>query len=401
MKLTGAYVPYGSYWSTPFVKWQGSLAGQHPLKFAAACGKQALEAKGVDLKSLSSLVLGFTVPSKHSFYGAPWVATMMGAPELTGPTVMQACATGARCIATAASALMAGGDDAVLVVTCDRTSNGPHLYYPDPGGPGGKGEGEDWVWDNFSFDPVPKNAMIVTAENVAREAGVTRAQQDEITLMRYAQYADALKDRGAFFRRFMPWPFEVKDASGRKVLATVEGDEGIFQTTAEGLAKLKPLVPEGTVTFGTQTHPADGNAGLIVSTKDRARALSREPKVTVRLASFAQANAKKGLMGMAVAPAAKKALAEAGFSAAEVAIKTHNPFAVNDVVLSKELSRKPESFNNFGSPLVYGHPQGPTGVRATIELIEELVLKGGGRGLFVGCAAGDTAAAICLEVECG
>ena len=400
MKLTGAYVPYGSYWSTPFVKWQGSLATQHPLKLAAACGKQVFEAKGVDVKSLSSLVLGFTVPSKHSFYGAPWVAAMMGAPELTGPTVMQACATGARCLATAAAAVMAG-EEAVAVVTADRTSNGAHLYYPDPGGPGGKGEAEDWVWDNFNFDPVPKNAMVVTAENVARECGVTRAQQDELTVLRYAQYADALKDRGAFFKRYMLWPLEVKDASGKKTLATVEGDEGIFQTTPEGLAKLRPVQPEGTVTFGSQTHPADGNAGLLVATRDRARALSKEPKVEVRLASFAQASAKKGFMGLAVVPAAKKALAEAGFGANEVVLKTHNPFAVNDVVLAKELSRTPESFNHFGSPLVYGHPQGPTGVRAVIELIEELALNGGGRGLFAGCAAGDTAAALCLEVKCG
>lgn len=393
-----AYVPYGGYFCSPFVKWQGSLASQHPLKLAASCAQQALADRQIPVKSLTSLVLGFTVPSKHSFYGAPWVAAMIGAPEITGPTVMQACATSARCLATAAAQVSA--DDVVLVLAADRTSNGPHLYYPDPNGPGGKGEPEDWVWDNFSFDPVPKNAMIATAENVAREGGFGRQAQDELTARRYAQYADAQKDNSAFLKRFMLWPLEVKDPSGKKVLATVNGDEGIFPTSLESLAKLKPVLPEGTVTFGSQTHPADGNAGLVITTREHAKSLSRQPKIEIRLASFAQSNAKKGYMAQAVGPASKKALDDAGFKASEVKIKTHNPFAVNDLYLAKFLGVSAESMNNFGSSLVYGHPQGPTGLRAVMELVEELVLSGGGRGLFAGCAAGDTAAAVCIEVKC-
>ncbi|MBI5480194.1 MAG: thiolase family protein [Deltaproteobacteria bacterium] len=393
-----AYVPYGGYWSTPFVKWQGALASQHPLKLAAACAQTALAARTIDPRALTSMVLGFTVPSKHSFYGAPWVATMLGAPGITGPTIMQACATSARCIATAASQV--AGDEVVLTLAADKCSNGPHLYYPEPNGPGGKGEPEEWVWDNFNFDPVPKNAMVQTAENVAREAKIDRQAQDALTVRRYAQYADALKDNAAFHRRFMLLPLEVKDGAGKKVIATVTGDDGVFPTNAEGLAKLKPVLPEGTVTFGSQTHPADGNAGMIITTKDKAKALSRQPHVTIRLVSFAQANARKGYMAEAVVPASQKALELAGFKAKDVRIKTHNPFAVNDVLLARQLEVNADTMNNFGSSLVYGHPQGPTGLRGVIELIEELVLAGGGRGLFSGCAAGDTAAAVCLQVDC-
>ena len=79
-------------------------------------------------------------------------------------------------------------------------------------------------------------------------------------------------------------------------------------------------------------------------------------------------------------------------------IKTHNPFALNDVYLSREMGIAIDRFNNYGSSLIFGHPQGPTGTRLIIELIEELVLGGGGHGLFVGCAAGDSAAAIVLRV---
>jgi acetyl-CoA acetyltransferase len=81
------------------------------------------------------------------------------------------------------------------------------------------------------------------------------------------------------------------------------------------------------------------------------------------------------------------------------AIKTHNPFVINDIVLGRELGVDVAGMNNFGSSLVWGHPQAPTGLRAVIELIEELEMLGGGHGLFTGCAAGDSAMAVVLRVS--
>jgi acetyl-CoA acetyltransferase len=182
-------------------------------------------------------------------------------------------------------------------------------------------------------------------------------------------------------------------------VARVEGDEGVFATTAEGLARLEPVVPGGSVTFGTQTHPADGSCGILVTTRERARELSRDPRLEVQLLSCAQARTKKGFMAKATAPAARAALDRAGVKLADVgAVKTHNPFAVNDVFLGRELGLDVERFNRYGSSLIYGHPQAPTGSRAILETIEELAIGGGGYGLFVGCAAGDTAAAVVLRV---
>lgn len=80
------------------------------------------------------------------------------------------------------------------------------------------------------------------------------------------------------------------------------------------------------------------------------------------------------------------------------AIKTHNPFIVNDIVFARAFGIDVAQMNNFGCSLVWGHPQGPTGIRSVIELIEELALRGGGYGLFTGCAAGDTAMAVILHV---
>jgi acetyl-CoA acetyltransferase len=399
MLFQKAYIPYGGYWSTPFCRWQGSFAHLNAVPFAAEIAVRALQERGISPQVFNSVYLGLTVPQKHSFYGGPWLAALIGAETITGPIISQACATGTRVLASAASEVEVSGDRVMLTVTADRCSNGPHLYYPNPLGPGGRGDAEDWVWDNFGYDPVARNAMIETAENVAREAGITREEQDEMMLMRYQQYGDALKDDSAFLRRFVVMPIEVKDARGRKVLATVNGDEGVFPTTAEGLARLKPVVQGGTVTYGTQTHPADGNCGVIVTTQEKAQELSRDPKIEIQLLSYGEGRAKKGFMAQAIVPAARLALSRAGISVEDVrVIKTHNPFAVNDIYFCQKMGVKPEAMNNYGSSLVWGHPQGPTAQRLILEMIEELILVGGGYGLFVGCAAGDTGAGVVIQV---
>jgi len=81
------------------------------------------------------------------------------------------------------------------------------------------------------------------------------------------------------------------------------------------------------------------------------------------------------------------------------AVNTHNPFAINDIYFANSTGFDVEAMNNYGCSLIWGHPQGPTGLRSVIELIEELVQRGGGRGLFVGCAAGDTAMAVVVSVD--
>lgn len=399
MRFDDVFVPYGAYWTTPFCRWQGSFATTPPIPFAAECATRALAERGIPGEALDGLCLGTTIPSRSSFYGTPWLAGLMGLPGLTGPTIAQACATSVRCMAYGAAEVQLGGAGAFLVVAADRTSNGPHLYYPNPAGPGGTGEKEDWVLDNFSNDPYAGNAMIKTAENVAARAGIDKAAQDAVAALRAEQYQRALADDRAFQRRTMLSPVEVKDARGKRVLATVTTDEGVATPTAESLARQKPVLPDGTVSGGTQTFPADGNAGMVLCTRERARALSRDAAVSVQLLSVAQARVEKGFMPLANVPAVKHALADAGVGLGEVAaITTHVPFALNDVYLARTLELPPERLNRYGCSLVWGHPQAPTGLRSVMELVEELALLGGGYGLFTGCAAGDSAAALVVKV---
>jgi acetyl-CoA acetyltransferase family protein len=395
-------IPYGCYWSTPFTRWQGAFANLNAVEFAAHVAKKELARRGVPPGAFDHGVLGFSVPQKHSFYGLPWLAGMAGLGKVAGPTVMQACATGVRVLLAGVQEIETGLSSVSLTVTCDRTSNGPHLYYPNPRGPGGTGAHEDWVMDNFGCDPLGRHAMIQTAENVAKKHGIGTAEQHAVVLRREAQYRDALAGDSAFHKRFMSLPFEVPDPAFRKTAASIPGDEGINFSTAEGLAKLRPVLEGGTVTYGGQTHPADGNAAIVLATAERARELSRDPKIRVRLLGFGQSRAELAYMPEAPAPAAQRALAQAGLDIGQMdVVKTHNPFALNDVLFSRLTGFPLERMNNYGSSLVWGHPQGPMGTRAIIELIEELAQRGGGKGLVTGCAAGDSAMAVVLEVTGG
>ncbi|MCE7868892.1 thiolase family protein [bacterium CPR1] len=393
-----AHIPYGAYWSTPFARWQGALAHLPSVELAAHVAGQRLSEES--RKSIDFGVLGLTVPQKHSFYGLPWLTGMIGLERVAGPTISQACATSARCLLVASQEIASGLASCALVVACDRTSNGPHLYYPDPGGPGGTGQCENWVLDNFQCDPLGSHSMLATAEKIASRYGISTEDQHQVTLLRQEQYRQALANDSAFCKTFMPLPFEVPDRRRRKTVARLEQDEGVHDSSGEELARLKPVAPGGTVTFAGQTHPADGNAGMLVCSAEKARELARQPDISVQLMGFGQARAELAHMPLAPIEAAQRALASVDRQLSQMsAVKSHNPFAVNDIVFARETGIDLGSMNNYGCSLVYGHPQGPTGLRAVIELIEELVLRGGGWGLFHGCSAGDSAMAVVLKVD--
>lgn len=400
--MPAIHIPYGAYWCTPFARWQGSLAHLHSVEFAAHVAKKALVDRNIPLGKIDHGLLGMSIPQRGCFYGLPWLTGMIGAPHVGGPTLAQACATSARVMATAHQEISGGGAQCVLAITTDRVSNGPHIYYPNPQGPGGTGETEDWVMANFNRDPYAGCDMTFTAENCAKKWNVSSVEQHDVVLRRYQQYEDATRvtDGRSFQQRYMVLPLEVPDQRYRKTVVTLTGDEGIHPTTAEGLRKLKPVKEGGTVTFGGQTHPADGNAGMIITTAELAREFSPKGSPSITLRGFGQARVDMAWMPSAPVPAAKRALQAAGIGIKDVAaIKSHNPFAVNDVVFARELGVDVMTMNNYGCSLIWGHPQGPTGMRAVIELIEELTLKGGGWGLFQGCAAGDSAMAVIIKVE--
>lgn len=393
-------IPYGAYWSTPFAKWQGTLQHLHAGTFAAHVAKHELARREIDPTAFDFAVLGQTIVQYQSFNAAPWILSKMGMAHLAGPIVSQVCATGTRTVQMVAAEIATGMASVGLALTADRISNGPHIFYPAPAGPGGTGQSEDQTLFNMISDPIARYSMTQTAENVAAKLGISTAEQHEVVVMRGEQYRAAIAEGHAFQKRYMTLPFEVPSPDFRKVAGQLDGDEGVRISNPQDLEKLKPVAPGGTVTFGGQTHPADGSAAIVLASADKAREMSKDASIRIKIMGFGQARVDQGFMPEAPACAADVALRNAGIDINAVdCVKSHNPFAVNDIAFSRATGFPLERMNNFGCSLIWGHPQGPTATRSIIELIEELVVRGGGIGLFQGCAAGDTAMAAVIKVE--
>ncbi len=396
-----AYIPYGGYYSTPFCRWQGSMQNENSIELGAKTARRwFLEKKKIDPAIIDYLYFGITIHQLHLFYSHNWAAGMLvdNQKNLPGLLISQACTTSTTCLNLAALAVEHGAFEVGFALMADRCSNGAHTIWPNPMGPGGEVIHENWLMDNFNSDPNvrPPLKMVQTAENVAKEAGITKEEVDAVVLRRYEQYLMALANDRAFQKRYM-FPAEVKVS--KKQTKLVELDEGVTPTTAEGLAKLRPAEPGGVHSFGAQTFPADGNCGFIVTTRDKAKELSANPSVDIQIVSYGFSRVKPGFMAAAPVPAAQMALANAGMKITEMkAIKSHNPFATNDINFAKKLGIDVMKMNNFGSSLVYGHPQAPTAGRIIAEMLEEMVDLGGGYCLWTGCAAGDTGASMIFKV---
>lgn len=394
---TKAFIPYKGYYSTPFCRWQTSFANENAISLAAEVSKKWLGKKEIDVNHLDYLIFGNTIGQYHQFYASPWAAAQLGAQALPAIAISQACTTGATCINMAAMGIESGLYELPYVLTADRTSNGPHTIWPNPKGPGGEVISENWNMDNFNSDPNTGKKMAISAETVAEESGFTKEQSDALVFRRYEQYQMGLANDREFQKRYM-LPVEIHLT--RKKSMIVEEDLGITASTQEGLAALTPANPGGILSFGAQTHPADGNAGILLATRQKAQELSMDKNITIQVISYGYSRVEKAHMPAAPVPATRMALNNAGLTMKDIAvIKTHNPFTVNDLYFAKEMGIDAMQMNNYGSSLIFGHPQGPTATRLIIEGIEETVMAGGGYMLWTGCAAGDCGAALILKVS--
>jgi len=315
--LTKAFIPFKGYYSSPFSRWQGSMANENSISLGANTSRRWLESKSWDPKIFNYLILGMTVSQLHQFYSSTWAAALMGATDISAVFLSQACTTSTTCIYQAAMGVETGLYENCYTLMTDRCSNGPHTVWPNPMGPGGEVISENWLMDNFNGDPNVGLKMIETAENVAKEGGFTKEQCDDLALKRYEQYLMSLENDREFQKRYM-FP-------------------------ADG----------GVLSFGSQTHPADGNCGVIVTTKEKADELSADKTIKIQIVSYGYARVKKGYMAAAPVPAANMALENAGLKIQDIkTVKTHNPFAVNDLYMAKEMGIDPngtdaQSFNNF------------------------------------------------------
>lgn len=390
-----ARIPYGTWGSSFFPAWQTSaLAEVNIGQFAGEAMNRILGIRKVPKSQLDYLIIGSTIPWHWKFWNAPLVASCLGQ-RLPGFHVEQACATGLQAVLLAGTEVQSGSNDVVGVLTFDRTSDSPVGVFPERRAHQRTMALSD-VWDNFGFDPAAGDAMITTAGKAARKHGLDRREVEDLAYCRYEQYFQA-KDSG-FLDRFLV-PLDVLNVQGR-FLGRVDSDAGVRKLTLDSLRQMREL--DTCVTTGTQTHASDGMATLLVTTPEKARELSPRPEIDIQFVAKAEIRTHPAMMPEAPTLAVQKLLDRTGMTMDDIAVvKSHNPFAINDAILSKVLNHDWTKVNRTGCSLVWGHPQGPTLTRMLIEGLEEAVDLGGGLVMLLGCAAGDVGIAALFKVTEG
>lgn len=388
-----ARIPYGTWGTSFFPAWQTSpLAEVNIGQFAGESMARIMSKRKVRVNELDYLVIGSTVPWHWKFWNATVVAACMGH-RIPGFQMEQACATGLQAVMLAGAQVQSGASNAVGVLTFDRTSDSPVGVFPERRAYQRTMAISD-VWDNFGFDPATGQSMLCSAGQTARKYGIRKQEVDELTARRYEQYFEA---KNAGFLDRVAVPLELLNVQGRS-MGTISEDIGVKQISLDALRTMREL--DTCVTSGTQTHAADGMATLLVTNAEKARTLSPRPEVEIRFVAKAEIRTLPAFMPEAPALAVKKILEDTGLKLSDMAvIKNHNPFAVNDAVFSRIFNFDWNKMNNTGSPLVWGHPQGPTLTRVVIEALEEAVDLGGGYVLVFGCAAGDVGIAAIFSVN--
>lgn len=390
-----ARIPYGIWGSSYFPAWQSSpLAEVNIGQFAGEAMNRILGLRKVPGHLLEYLISASTIPWHWKFWNSPLLASCLGH-RIPGFHVEQACATGLQAVILGAAEIESRSRDTVGILAFDRTSDSPVGVFPERRTPQRTYAISD-VWDNFGFDPSTGNSMLAAAGTTARKYKLDRKEVDELAFYRYEQYFETQKT-GLTQRVLVP--LEILNSQGRS-LGIVNADTGVSRPTLKSLKEMREI--DTCVTSGTQTHAADGMACLLVTTREKAKELSPRPEVDIQCIAKTEVRTHPSLMPEAPALATKKLLQETGLKMDDMAVvKSHNPFALNDLIFSKELNYDWHKMNRSGCSLVWGHPQGPTLVRLLLEGFEEAVDIGGGYVLLVGCAAGDVGIAAIFKVETG
>jgi acetyl-CoA C-acetyltransferase len=314
--------------------------------------------------------------------------------EVPALTINAVCGSGLKAVMLAAQAVATGDSDIVIAGGQENMSLSPHVLL-------GSREGQrmgDWkmidsmivdgLWDVYN-----QYHMGITAENVARAQGITREMQDAFALASQ-QKAAAAQDAGKFREEIVP--VTIPQRKGDPLV--FDTDEYINRkTSAEALAALKPAFDKaGTVTAGNASGINDGAAAVMVMSARKAAALGLQP--LARIASYATSGLDPATMGMGPVPASQKALARAGWSAADVDLfELNEAFAAQACAVNQALGIDPAKVNVNGGAIALGHPIGASGCRVLVTLLHEMRRRNARKGLAALCIGGGMGVALCVE----
>jgi acetyl-CoA C-acetyltransferase len=371
----------------------GSLAAIPPIDLAAAAAREALSRSGVEGGQIGHVVFGHVINTEpRDMYLSRVAGMQAGVPDsVPAMNVNRLCGSGAQAIVSAVQALEMGDADFALAGGAESMSRAPYAL---PSARWGQKMGDTKALDMMTGAltcPFGTGHMGVTAENVAEEHQISRAEQDAFALESQRRAAAAIA-AGRFASQIVPVEVQVK----RETVAFAT-DEHPKATTAEALAGLRPVFrKDGTVTAGNASGINDGAGAVVLATAEAAQAAGLKPKA--RVIGYGHAGVRPEVMGIGPVPAVRKLLERLGLSIEDFdVVESNEAFAAQALAVSKELGLDPARVNPNGGAIALGHPVGATGAIITIKALYELERIGGRRALVTMCIGGGQGIALAIE----
>ena len=371
----------------------GALAATPPIDTATAATRAAIARAGVEGGQIGHVVFGHVINTEpRDMYLSRVAAMQAGIPDTTpAMNVNRLCGSGAQAVVSAVQALMLGDADFALAGGAEAMSRSPFIV-PDQrwGAKMGDVRTLDMMLGALNC-PFGTGHMGVTAENVAAEHGVSRADQDAFALESQNRAAAAIK-AGHFKEQITPVEVRVK-----RDMVPFEVDEHPKATTAEALAGLRSVfAKDGSVTAGNASGINDGAAALVLARGEAAEKAGLVPRF--RVLGYAHAGVRPEVMGIGPVPAVEALLARTGLSVGDFdVIESNEAFAAQAVAVNRALGLDPARVNPNGGAIALGHPVGATGCIITVKTMYELDRINGKRGLITMCIGGGQGIALAIE----
>ena len=363
----------------------GSLSAVPAAELGAVVIKEALNRAGIAPEAVDQVYMGCVIQAVLGQNVARQASIKAGLPiEVPAVTMNVVCGSGLNCVNQAAQMIMAGDADIVVAGGMENMSMAPYAVpnarfgYRMNNGTLVDTMVNDALWDAFN-----QYHMIKTADNICEEWGLTREELDEFAL-KSQQKAEAAQKAGAFEKEIVPVMVKKK-----KEMVEFKVDEGPRAgSTMEGLAKLRPINPNGFVTAGNASGINDGAAAVVVMSEEKAKELGVKPMAT--FVAGALAGVRPEVMGIGPVASTQKVMAKAGMKIEDFdVIEANEAFAAQSVAVGKDLGIDVDKqLNPNGGAIALGHPVGASGCRILVTLLHEMEAKDAKNGLATLCIGG-------------
>jgi acetyl-CoA C-acetyltransferase len=389
--LQGVYIL--SAVRTPIGKFGGSLASLTAADMGVVAAKAAMERAGVEPAQVEEAIFGNARQAGGGPNPARQISVRSGLPqEVPAFTVNKACASGLKSIALAYQSILLGDSSCILAGGTESMSRLPYYLEARWGFRLGNQELVDGMYRDGFFCPLAKMVMGETAEVLAEQYKITRAEQDEFALQSQTRAARAIA-AGRFNDELVPVTIE-----GKKGSTTFSRDEHPFpDASPDKLGKLAPVFSKtGTVTAGNSSGITDGAAAVVIAGEHFVKRNNLKP--LARIAAVTSAGVDPRTMGIGPVPALRKLEEKHNLRLHEFGlIELNEAFAAQVIACDRELNFNRDKLNVNGGAIALGHPIGCTGTRITVTLLHEMLKRNTKRGVATLCVSGGMGMALALE----